>query len=86
MLEEYGRKILSEIFIFLQIIWLHWSEARQRDLSDSFVLSGTSAKFSITFRFGLEGHEGYFDTILLRLLVLYLVRQEKYLEKHSRQI
>lgn len=25
------------------------SEARQRDLSDSFVLSGTSAKFSITF-------------------------------------
>ncbi len=24
-------------------------EARQRDLSDSFVLSGTSAKFSITF-------------------------------------
>ena len=25
------------------------AEARQRDLSDSFVLSGTSAKFSITF-------------------------------------
>ena len=25
------------------------SEARQRDLSDSFVLSGTGAKFSITF-------------------------------------
>lgn len=25
------------------------SEARERDLSDSFVLSGTSAKFSITF-------------------------------------
>lgn len=25
------------------------SEAKQRDLSDSFVLSGTSAKFSITF-------------------------------------
>lgn len=25
------------------------SEARQRDLSDSFILSGTSAKFSITF-------------------------------------
>lgn len=25
------------------------SEARQRDFSDSFVLSGTSAKFSITF-------------------------------------
>lgn len=25
------------------------SEARKRDLSDSFVLSGTSAKFSITF-------------------------------------
>ena len=25
------------------------AEARERDLSDSFVLSGTSAKFSITF-------------------------------------
>ena len=25
------------------------AEAKQRDLSDSFVLSGTSAKFSITF-------------------------------------
>ena len=25
------------------------SEARERDMSDSFVLSGTSAKFSITF-------------------------------------
>ena len=25
------------------------AEARQRDLTDSFVLSGTSAKFSITF-------------------------------------
>ena len=25
------------------------AEARKRDLSDSFVLSGTSAKFSITF-------------------------------------
>ena len=25
------------------------AEARQRDLSDSFVLSGTSAKFSVTF-------------------------------------
>lgn len=25
------------------------SEAKERDLSDSFVLSGTSAKFSITF-------------------------------------
>ena len=25
------------------------AEARQRDLSDSFVISGTSAKFSITF-------------------------------------
>ena len=25
------------------------AEARQRDLSDSFVLSGTSAKFSIAF-------------------------------------
>ena len=25
------------------------SEARVRDMSDSFVLSGTSAKFSITF-------------------------------------
>ena len=27
------------------------SEARQRDFTDSFVLSGTSAKFSITFDF-----------------------------------
>ena len=26
-----------------------FAEAKQRDLSDSFVLSGTSAKFSITF-------------------------------------
>ena len=25
------------------------SEARERDMTDSFVLSGTSAKFSITF-------------------------------------
>ena len=25
------------------------SEARRRDMSDSFVLSGTSAKFTITF-------------------------------------
>ena len=25
------------------------AEARQRDLTDSFVLSGTSAKFSITY-------------------------------------
>ena len=25
------------------------AEARERDMSDSFVLSGTSAKFSITF-------------------------------------
>lgn len=26
-----------------------FSEARERDVTDSFVLSGTSAKFSITF-------------------------------------
>ena len=30
------------------------AEARQRDLSDSFVLSGTSAKFSITFDLSLS--------------------------------
>ena len=30
------------------------AEARQRDLSDSFVLSGTSAKFSITFDLAWE--------------------------------
>ncbi len=30
------------------------AEARQRDLTDSFVLSGTSAKFSITFDLSLK--------------------------------
>ena len=28
---------------------MHWQKQEKRDLSDSFVLSGTSAKFSITF-------------------------------------
>ena len=28
------------------------TEAKQRDMEDSFVLSGTSAKFSITFDLG----------------------------------
>lgn len=40
------------------------AEARQRDLSDSFVLSGTSAKFSITFDLAWESYEGYISTIL----------------------
>lgn len=30
------------------------AEARERDLSDSFVLSGTSAKFCITFDFHMK--------------------------------
>lgn len=33
------------------------AEARQRDLSDSFVLSGTSARFSITFDLFYEFEE-----------------------------
>ena len=43
------------------------AEARQRDMTDSFVLSGTSAKFSITFDLAwkvmkdYEEYQGYTD-------------------------
>ena len=39
------------------------AEARQRDLSDSFVLSGTSASFSITFDLFYE-----FETVVKALI------------------
>ena len=42
--EKFNRRFLS-FCNSLDVL----SEARQRDLSDSFVLSGTGAKFSITF-------------------------------------
>lgn len=42
--EKFNRRFLSFCNSLASL-----SEARQRDLSDSFVLSGTSAKFSITF-------------------------------------
>lgn len=40
------------------------AEARERDLSDSFVLSGTSAKFSITFDLAWKDNERHIDSIL----------------------
>lgn len=42
--EKFNRRFLS-FCKSLDVL----AEARQRDLTDSFVLSGTSAKFSITF-------------------------------------
>ena len=42
--EKFNRRFLSFCNSLASL-----SEARQRDLSDSFVLSGTSVKFSITF-------------------------------------
>ena len=39
---------LRDLYLFA-IHWMHWQKQEKRDLSDSFVLSGTSAKFSITF-------------------------------------
>lgn len=46
------------------------AEARERDMGDSFVLSGTSAKFSITFELAwkvmkdlLTGHYGITDFV-----------------------
>ena len=44
--EQHGREVtlMSGVKDFDAL-----AEAKQRDLSDSFVLSGTSAKFSITF-------------------------------------
>lgn len=42
--EKFNRRFLSFCNSLASL-----SEARQRDLSDSFVLSGISAKFSITF-------------------------------------
>lgn len=49
------------------------AEARQRDLSDSFVLSGTGAKFSITFGFIVEGNERYSGTVLFDNRVCYRI-------------
>lgn len=40
------------------------SEARERDLSDSFVLSGTSAKFSITFDLSWKRYQRYTGAVL----------------------
>lgn len=47
------------------------AEARERDLTDSFVLSGTSAKFSITFDFIVEGNEGHIGTVLCNNRIRY---------------
>ena len=44
-IRKYGRKIFQSFCNSLDAL----AEARQRDLADSFVLSGTGAKFSITF-------------------------------------
>ena len=46
------------------------AEARQRDLSDSFVLSGTSAKFSITFDLSWK--------VMKDILVQYIFQQLYY--------
>ena len=40
--------MIRDLYLFA-IHWMHWQKQEKRDLSDSFVLSGTSAKFSITF-------------------------------------
>ena len=52
------------------------SEARERDLSDSFVLSGTNAKFSITFDLAWKVMK---DILVqyMRLPVLLPAHQEK---------
>ena len=61
------------------------AEARERDLSDSFVLSGTSAKFSITFDLAWK----VMKDILIQyyaIIGLYQDLREKYLEKLLKQI
>ena len=47
-IKQYGREIIRRFESFRNSLD-SLAEAKQRDLSDSFVLSGTSAKFSITF-------------------------------------
>ena len=54
------------------------SEAKNRDFSDSFVLSGTSAKFSITFDLAWK--------VMKDILVQLPVPQGKCCERHSKQI
>ncbi len=61
------------------------AEAKQRDLSDSFVLSGISAKFSITFDLAWK--------VMKDILVQYYAitgfvtaHQEKFSENHFRRI
>ena len=60
------------------------SEAKNRDFSDSFVLSGTSAKFSITFDLAWKVMKDICSTMQSRGLLLVL--QEKCCERHSKQI
>ena len=59
------------------------SEARERDLSDSFVLSGTSAKFSITFDLSWKVMK---DILVQYYAVLWQARQGKSCGKLLRQI
>ena len=55
------------------------AEARERDLTDSFVLSGTSAKFSITFDLSWK--------VMKDILVQYSLQvlQGMFCVKHLRQ-
>lgn len=46
------------------------AEAMERDLTDSFVLSGISAKLYITFDYR-EGNEGHIDTVLCNNRIRY---------------
>ena len=59
------------------------AEARERDLTDSFVLSGTSARFSITFDLSWKVMK---DILVQYYAITLLVLQGMFCVKHLRQI